>query len=138
MESAKIQALQEALLAQGKSWGDVVYYAEKQVEKNMTNAQRNAKAANTASKHESMMKAANIEKKKAKFVNRKGQLKKIAKACKWECQGEKCWAHEEKACPYIHKNQKGSNKNHAVTLKKGGSKRSTSRRSTSRRSTRRN
>jgi hypothetical protein len=137
MESAKIHALQEALLAQGKSWGDVVYYAEKQVEKNMTNAQRNAKAANTASKHESMMKAANVEKKKAKFVNRKGQLKKIAKACKWECQGEKCWAHEEKACPYIHKNQKGSNKNHAVTLKKGGSKRS-SRRSTRRRSTRRN
>jgi hypothetical protein len=136
MESAKIHALQEALLAQGKTWGDVVYYAEKQVEKNMTNAQRTARAANTASKHESMMKAANVEKKKAKFVNRKGQLKKIAKACKWECQGEKCWAHEEKACPYIHKNQKGSNKNHAVTLKKGGSKRS-SRRST-RRSTRRN
>jgi len=133
MESAKIYALQEALLAQGKSWGDVVFYAEEQVKKNMTNAERNAKAANTSSRIETMMKAANVEKKKAKFVNRKGQLKKIAKMCKWECQGEKCWAHEEKACPYIHKNQKGSNKNHAVTLKKkGGSKRSTHRRSTRR------
>jgi hypothetical protein len=65
-----------------------------------------------------MRKAANVEKKKAKFVNRKGQLTKIAKQCKWECKGEKCWAHEGKACPYIHKNQKGSNQAHAVSLKK--------------------
>ena len=134
MESPRIIALQEALLAQGRGWGNVVYLAEQEVERSKSSAERKAKANANAAAIEKMMKDADIEKKKAKFVNRKGQLKKIAKMCKWECKGEKCWAHNGNACPYIHKNQKGSNENHAVTLKKkGGSKRST-RRSTRRRS----
>lgn len=118
MESAKIAALQEALLAEGRTWGDVMFYGEQELERGKSSAERRAKAAANAQASETMRKAANIEKKKAKFVNRKGQLTKIAKQCKWECKGEKCWAHEGKACPYIHKNQKGSNQSHAVTLKK--------------------
>jgi hypothetical protein len=130
MESAKIIALQEALLAEGRSWGDVVYLAEQEVERGKSSAERKAKAEANAAATESLMKAANIEKKKAKFINRKGQLTKIAKKCKWECKGEKCWAHNAKACPYIHKNQKGSNEAHAVTLKKKGGKRTTRKRKT--------
>jgi hypothetical protein len=118
MESAKIAALQEALLDEGRTWGDVMFYGEQELEKNRSSAERRAKANANARAAETMRKAANVEKKKAKFVNRKGQLTKIAKQCKWECKGEKCWAHEGKACPYIHKNQKGSNQAHAVSLKK--------------------
>jgi hypothetical protein len=118
MESAKIAALQEALLDEGRTWGDVMFYGEQELEKNRSSAERKAKANANARAAETMRKAANVEKKKAKFVNRKGQLTKIAKQCKWECKGEKCWAHEGKACPYIHKNQKGSNQAHAVSLKK--------------------
>jgi hypothetical protein len=118
MESAKIAALQEALLADGRTWGDVMFYGEQELEKNRSSAERRAKAAATVAANEAMRVAANIEKKKAKFVNRKGQLIKIAKKCKWECKGEKCWSHAAKVCPYIHKNQKGSNEAHAVTLKK--------------------
>jgi len=130
MESAKIAALQEALLADGRTWGDVMFYGEQKIEKNRSSGERKAKATARAAANNAMRKAANIEKKKAKFVNRKGQLTKIAKLCKWECRGEKCWAHNGKACPYIHKNQKGSNQVHAVTLKKGkgGGSRGTRRR----------
>ena len=132
MNSEKIIALQEALLAEGRSWGNVMYLAELEVEKGKSSAERKAKANANAAAAEEMRKAANIEKKKAKFVNRKGQLTKIAKQCKWECKGEKCWAHEGKACPYIHKNQKGSNEAHAVTLKKKGGNRRTRKRGTRR------
>ena len=132
MESAKIAALQEALLAEGRSWGNVMYLSELELDKGKSSGERRAKAAANAAQVEAMRVAANIEKKKAKFVNRKGQLTKIAKQCKWECKGEKCWAHEGKACPYIHKNQKGSNEAHAVTLKKKGGKRRLTRKSNSR------
>ena len=133
MESTRIAALQEALLAEGRTWGDVMFYGEQELERGKSSGERKAKAAANAQAAEAMRVAANIEKKKAKFVNRKGQLKKIAKMCKWECQGEKCWAHEEKACPYIHKNQKGSNENHAVTMKRKGGVRRTKKRMTRRR-----
>ena len=131
MESAKIAALQEALLADGRTWGDVMFYGEQELEKNRSSGERRAKAALNAAAAETMRVAANVEKKKAKFVNRKGQLTKIAKKCKWECKGEKCWSHAAKVCHYIHKNQKGSNEAHAVTLKKakgGARKKRTTRR----------
>ena len=133
MESARIAALQEALLAEGRTWGDVMFYGEQELERGKSSAERKAKTAANARAAETMRKAANIEKKKAKFVNRKGQLTKIAKQCKWECKGEKCWAHEGKACPYIHKNQKGSNESHAVTMKRKGGVRRTKKRMTRRR-----
>ena len=132
MNSEKIIALQEALLAEGRTWGNVMFYGEQELERGKSSAERKAKAAANAQAAEAMRVAANIEKKKAKFVNRKGQLTKIAKQCKWECKGEKCWAHEGKACPYIHKNQKGSNEAHAVTLKKKGGNRRTRKRGTRR------
>ena len=47
--------------------------------------------------------AANIQKKATVYRG-----KKIAKACKWHCQGEICWA-EGKSCPFIHKGNKGWN-----------------------------
>jgi hypothetical protein len=136
MNSPSIIALQEALLAQGKRWGNVMFIAEQEVERRKTPAQRESNTLAKAEATETRMKAANIEKKKAKFVNRKGQLTKIAKQCKWECKGEKCWAHEGKTCPYIHKNQKGSNEAHAVTLKRSGGKRRLTRKTRKTRKTR--
>jgi len=47
--------------------------------------------------------AANIQKKATVYRG-----KKIAKPCKWHCQGETCWA-EGKSCPFIHKGNKGWN-----------------------------
>jgi hypothetical protein len=127
MESAKTAALEEALseglFAERRSWGNLVFNYDKGLDALMTNAERKAKTLKKANTNQKLRENANIEKKKAKFVNRNGLLKKIAKQCKWECQGEKCWAHTAKTCPYIHKNQKGSNKNHAVTLKKNGGRR---------------
>jgi hypothetical protein len=134
MESQKLAALQEALLAEGHTWGDVMFLSEKEIEKNMTNAQKKATANAANANALKLRMAANIEKKKAKFMSsRNGELKKIAKQCKWECQGEVCWAHSAKTCPYIHKNQKGSNKTHAVALKKNGGRRTRRNRRDSRR-----
>lgn len=62
-------------------------------------------------------KAANLLKKTTKYVTKEGALKKIAKPCKWECQGEKCWAKEEGACPFLHKGDPGFSKNKPVPKK---------------------
>ncbi len=75
-------------------------------------------------------KAANLLKKTTKYVTKEGAMKKIAKPCKWECAGEKCWAKEEGACPFLHKGDAGFSKNKPVpkafvkslkNKKKGGS-----------------
>jgi hypothetical protein len=76
MESAKIAALQEALLADGRTWGDVMFYGEQELEKNRSSGERRAKAAANAHASETMRKAANIEKKKAKKLELAKQAKK--------------------------------------------------------------
>ena len=124
MESQKIAALQEALLAEGKSWGDVMFEAEQELSKNMSNEQKAKNVAKKAAENLKFRIQANIQKKTAKFISaRTGVLTKIAKKCKWECKGEKCWAHSAHTCPYIHKNQLGSNSAHAVSMKKKGGRR---------------
>ena len=60
-------------------------------------------------------KAANLLKKTTKYVSKEGTMKKIAKPCKWECMGEKCWAKEEGACPFLHKGDPGFSKNKPVS-----------------------
>lgn len=81
-------------------------------------------------------KAANLLKKTTKYVSKEGTMKKIAKPCKWECMGEKCWAKEEGACPFLHKGDPGFSKNKPVSKafvkslknkKRGGSKKKTQR-----------
>lgn len=81
-------------------------------------------------------KAANLLKKTTKYVSKEGTMKKIAKPCKWECMGEKCWAKEEGACPFLHKGDPGFSKNKPVpkafvkslkNKKRGGAKRKTQR-----------
>ena len=129
MESQKIAALQEALLAQGKSWGDVMFEAEQQLSKNMSNEQKAKNAAKKVNQNLNFRIKANIQKKSAKFVSaRTGVLAKIAKKCQWDCKGQKCWAHSAHVCPYIHKNQPGWNIAHAVTMKKKGVQRGETRR----------
>ena len=121
MESQKIHSLQEALLSEGYTWGDVMAMSEEQIKKNMSNANKKAAANAAAATNFKRRVNANIEKKKARYMSsRTGELKKIAKMCKWECKGEKCWAHSAKTCPWIHKNQLGSNSTRAVSLKKKG------------------
>jgi hypothetical protein len=79
MESAKIAALQEALLAEGRTWGNVMYRLLK-LEKGRRAVSAKRRQPRAAAAVETMRKSANIEKKKAKFVNRRGQLTKIAEA----------------------------------------------------------
>jgi hypothetical protein len=116
--NANLASLERLLKEDRISWGDYEYYSEKLMKNKESSAERKAREAKAAAQNEDFRKKANIQKKQAKFVNKKGVLKKIAKKCKWECQGEKCWAHEAHACPYIHKGDPGSNKTHSV--KKGG------------------
>ena len=116
--NAELAALEKALAKDKISWGDFEYYRELLGQEKETSAERRAREEKKVANTEAFHKEANIQKKKAKFVNKKGVLKKIAKKCKWECQGEKCWAHNAHACPYIHKGEPGWNKTHSV--KKGG------------------
>ena len=100
-------------------WGNISYKAEQEALAKETPAEKAKREAEEAAKREAMEKSANIQKKKARHVNlRTGQLKKIAKMCKWECQGEKCWAREGSACPFIHKGEAGWNESKAVAKPK--------------------
>lgn len=58
----------------------------------------------------------NIAKKQREYTNNSGALRKIKKKCRWECKGEKCWAHSAKTCPFIHKGQPGWDEKSAVPL----------------------
>lgn len=60
-------------------------------------------------------KAANLLKKTTKYVSKEGTMKKIAKPCKWECTGQKCWAKEEGACPFLHTGDPGFSQNKPVS-----------------------
>lgn len=110
----------ELALKRGKLWGNILYDQEMAAKARETSEERSMRQKKASENVEELLKKANIEKKKGKFVNtRTGTLKKIAKKCKWECKGEKCWARDGKACPYIHKGEPGWNEKTAVT-KKGG------------------
>jgi hypothetical protein len=103
----------EDFLKKGYSWGDYAFMENQK----MTSAERAEKKKKGEEEVTAMRKNANLKKKKSLYVNSRGTLKRIAKKCKWECAGEKCWAHEKKACPFIHKGENGYN-----NAKKGGSK----------------
>ncbi len=131
-EAAKLAALKMALELQksvdpklwehgaAPKWGNILHKAEMEAREEETSEEKAKREAETAAKREAMAKAANIQKKGARFLNpRTGVLKRIAKMCKWECQGEKCWAHEGKTCPYIHKGEPGWNESKAVAMPKG-------------------
>lgn len=123
-EEAQLVALRNALLRRSvdpkevewgtaPKWGNIVYMEEQAKRAKETPAEKAKREAAEAAKNLERRKAANIQKKKAAFMTMKG-LRKIAKACKWECQGEKCWAHEAKTCPFIHKGEPGWNEKSAV------------------------
>ncbi len=77
------------------------------------------KAANSAKALEQAIKK-HVAKQRHRYTNKNTQvLIKIAKKCKWECQGEKCWAHNQKACPFIHKGDPGWDEKSAVPLSAG-------------------
>jgi hypothetical protein len=114
-----MRALENALKS-GRGWGNIIYEEERAARAKETSAERVAREKKAAENTQELLQKANIAKKRTKFLNyRTGTLKKIAKKCKWQCMGEKCWAHEGKACPYIHKGDPGWNEKTAVT-KKGG------------------
>jgi hypothetical protein len=119
LNSPEMKALESALKL-GRGWGNILYDQEMASKPRETSKERAIRLKKASENMEELLKKANVEKKKSKFVNsRTGTLKKIAKKCKWECKGEKCWAHDGKACPYIHKGEPGWNEKTAVT-KKGG------------------
>lgn len=131
-KAEELDALNAALMA-GKKWGNYTYEYENVERKYMSSAERkalNEKKKKSSNNFKSMMlntaKAKNIDRKKKKHFNAKTKtLKRIAKTCKWECDGEVCWAHEQKMCPYIHKGEPGWNAKTAV--KKGGARKLTRR-----------
>jgi len=134
-------------ISRGKRWGNAYYQVEEEKKAKETSAQRRAREAKekaARAEYEAILKKgeeeakkakalaekeveleakkANVAKKKARHLNRvTGTLKKIAKMCKWQCQGEQCWAHDSKVCPYIHRGEPGWNESKAVKKpKKGG------------------
>ncbi len=142
---AEEKALWDAI-SRGKKWGNAWYQVEEEKKARETSAERRAreakekkdrnaldalvkkgeeeakKAKDLETKEKELeAKKANVAKKKARHVNRaSGTLKKIAKMCKWQCQGEQCWAHDSKVCPYIHRGEEGWNEKQAKKPKKGG------------------
>ncbi len=139
----ELEALNEALRKGHKRWGNYQYELDQIMEERMSPSEKrklaesrkknanNMKARINRAKaeEENAAKAANLERKKKKHFNAKTQtLKRIAKMCKWECQGEKCWAHEQKMCPYIHKGEPGWNAEAALKKKRGGRRNMTRRR----------
>ncbi len=77
------------------------------------------KAANSNKALEQAIKK-HVAKQFHRYTNKNTKvLIKIAKKCKWECQGEKCWAHNAKACPFIHKGDPGWDEKSAVPLSAG-------------------
>lgn len=150
-EDPETAALLNAI-SRGKRWGNAWYEVEQEKrarespeEKRAREAKEKAdraefekvmkrheeelkKAKELADKEKELeAKKANVAKKKARHVNKaSGTLKKIAKMCKWQCQGEQCWAHDQKVCPYIHRGEVGWNETKAVKKpKKGGASRRT-------------
>ena len=158
-ENAKLAALQrvlqfkndpkmlemvESMKYGGRKWGNIIYAEEEEAKSRETPEERAAREAKLSEKFLKIQMEGNIAKKKARFVTKTG-LKKIAKACKWECEAGGCWAHTEGACPFIHKGNKGSSESTAVRAanagKTSGKKKRTStqrRRRNSRRATRKN
>lgn len=143
MSNYELEALEDALRKGYKRWGNYMYEYERIMNERMSPENRKAKEEKKKKEANEMKallnkakaeeletaKVKNVEKKKKKHFNTKtGTLKRIAKKCKWECQGEKCWAHNQKMCPYIHKGEPGWNESHAV--KKGGKRNMTRRRRT--------
>lgn len=120
-EKAKMKALQEALkpltnaAKNSRSWGNWMLNLNKE-EKN-AKAARNKTAKNKANKkaHQEAKQAEIIAQHKAKYMTPSG-LKKIAKDCKWHCQGKSCFAHKAGVCPFIHKGDPGSSKATAIPL----------------------
>jgi len=137
-------------ISRGARWGNAVYRMEEEKKARETPAERRAREAKekaARAEYEAIVKKgeeaakkakelaekeadleakkANVAKKKARHVNKAtGTLKKIAKMCKWQCQGEQCWAHNQKVCPYIHRGEAGWNESKAVRKpKKGGANR---------------
>ncbi len=149
------RALWDAI-SKGKRWGNAVYQMEQEMKQKETPSQKRAREAKEAANRkvlqnleeagrkrneekakqgEEEAKRANLAKKKARHVNKiTGELKKIAKMCKWQCQGEQCWAHDQKSCPYIHRGEEGWNESMAIKKKKRGGGSCTRRRRQSRRS----
>lgn len=58
---------------------------------------------------------------RAKFMTPKG-LRKIARECKWHCEGKTCFADKAGVCPYIHKGGPGSSPAKGITLKNANNK----------------
>jgi hypothetical protein len=144
----KMRELMESLKYGGKKWGNIIYEEELEAKARETPAERTAREEKAAANFLTMRMAGNVSKKKAQFMTKTG-LRHIAKKCKWECQGEKCWAHDAHTCPFIHKGEPGWNKNTAVSTAAAGAGASTSskrrrqnatrrRRNNMRRSTRKN
>jgi hypothetical protein len=134
------------MISRGAKWGNAVYRVEEAKKAAESPAERKARLAeekkrraeldamikrgeeekkkamemNTKEKELDARKA-NVAKKKARHVNKfTGTLKKIAKMCKYECNGEECWSHSSGVCPYIHRGQSGWNESKAKKPKKGG------------------
>jgi hypothetical protein len=118
----------------GRGWGDVMLDYNQYVKEHETSAERRVREKKEREskekiaqleregKERALQKAMeeNAEKKRKRHLDKKtGLLKKIAKRCKWQCKGEKCWAHNSKLCPYIHKGEPGWNEPSAVP-KPGG------------------
>lgn len=142
---AEEKALWNAI-SRGKKWGNAWYQVEQEKRERETSAERRTREAKEkkdrnafqalikkseeeakkakeleAKEKELEAKKANVAKKKSRHVNKaSGTLKKIAKMCKWQCQGEQCWAHNSKVCPYIHRGESGWNESQAKKPKKGG------------------
>jgi hypothetical protein len=147
-------------ISKGKRWGNAVTEVEERMKELETPSQKRKREAKEAASRKALQnleeqgrkrnaakakeaeeeaKKANVAKKKARHVNKiTGELKKIAKMCKWQCQGEQCWAHDQKACPYIHRGEPGWNESMAVKKKKRGGGTCTRRRKQRRTSTRKN
>ena len=135
----KTAALWQAI-SRGKRWGNAFYDVEMEARKHETAVQRRERLAQEAKNrrelekleeqakkrkaeaNEAEAKRIDAVRKKARHVNKvTGELKKIAKMCKRQCEGEQCWAHDKKLCPYIHRGQPGWNESKAVKKpKKGG------------------
>jgi hypothetical protein len=111
MTDFELHELDEALMSGRMRWGNYSYLYERLMNQKLSSTERERLQKEKANLNLALRKRANMEKKRAKhFNNRKGTLKRIAKLCKWECQGEKCWAHNSKMCPYIHKNNNKANR----------------------------
>jgi hypothetical protein len=104
MGSSKNDIFHEKLFDDRKTWGNLAYNYNKAVEAEMTQNERKARALKKAENNMQRVKNANIEKRRTRHVQKNGTLRKIYWPCKWELQGEKCWAHNAKVCPYVHKN----------------------------------